>query len=541
MNLKINLKHLPLLFLFLLAGCGGPPPVSQIQAPPPDESPAVGDTLVEGALTEALTLNPVRATESASSRVSSMIYQGLVKQDKNLQSIGDLAETWEIADNGKTITFHLKKGIFWHDGLEFTSEDAYFTYSNKWFYWAQFIETMETLDDYTIRFHYKNPFASAVQKFAIPVIPKHVFKTHENIYNDEFIRTAVGTGPYRFKEWRSGDELVLEANPQYFEGMPYIKEYVFKTIPDPSMAFLSLLRGDIDLLKITPDQYVKQCQSDDFQKHFNVYRYPNPFSVCHFGYNEKKPFFSDKLVRKAMTMALDRQAIIRDAFHGFAQLTDGPWPKSSWAYNKEITPLPYSPEKAATLLAEAGWKDTDEDGILEKDGVRFECDIMFLNGIKAYELTAWMAADYWKKVGIKASLKPCEISVIMDACYKLSFDINLSDWSLQDPDLYYYFHRWEIPEPPEGKGGRNAVSYLNLEVCDLIQKGRTTMEIMVRTSIYHRLHELIYEDQPYTFLCNPECLYAVAKRIHGIEVAPSGITHNYYRWYVPLAQQKYHN
>ncbi|MDD2717473.1 MAG: peptide-binding protein [Candidatus Wallbacteria bacterium] len=528
----------PVVLAFLtISGCGSPEQTGTEKIPE-DSSPAFGDAVVEGVVSDALGLQPYGSTDAATTRVTSRIYQGLVKLDRNCEPVPDLAETWEISADGKTITFRLKQGILWHDGEEFTAKDAFFTYSNQLFYIAQFVETLEMLDNYSVRFHYQMPFAPALRQFAQPVIPEHVFKTHDNIYAPEYKNKAIGTGPYRFKQWRSGEELVLEASENYFEGRPYIQEYVFRVIPDPSTAFLALLRGELDILYITPDQYAKQVDNKNFRTQYNLIRYPSPSRITWIGYNSRGPFFNDLRVRRAMTMALDREAIIKEAFRGCASITDGPWPKNSWAYNSTMEILPYSPEKARLLVSEAGWKDLDGDGILEKDGRKFDCRIIFITGNKALELTAWMASSFWKEIGIKVSLKACDMQTLLTSRHHEDFDILLDEIGLPDPDLYYYFHWFESPIPG-AKGGRNCVGYKNDEVSDLCQKGRTTLDREERIRIYHRLHELIYNDQPYTFLCSPDNLVAVSNRFRGVEASPAGIFHNYTRWYVPKQQQKY--
>ncbi|MDD2717970.1 MAG: peptide-binding protein [Candidatus Wallbacteria bacterium] len=526
---------------FLAAGCGRPAQNPQIQHSivATDEA-AFGDTLVEGAIADAISLNPWVSNDSSSNRVQSMIYNGLIKFDQDLSYAPDLAESWNFSPDGLELTFKLKRNVKWHDGEDFSSDDVVFSYSNQSFTVAQYVKTVEALDRYTVKVTYLKPYSPALQNYSLKIIPRHIFKNYDFHDNTEFNSHPIGTGPYKFKEWTSGEQVVLEANENYFEGRPFLDRYIFKVIPDSSMAFLALLRQDLDILRITPDQYVKQADSDEFKKYFLLYRCPSPASFCTIGYNEKEAIFQDRRVRQALTMAIDRQELIKNIFYGFAETLDGPWVKTNWAYDNSIVPLPYSPDKARQLMGEAGWVDKDNDSVLERDGKKFEVKITALNGEKIHELLAKAAIDFWSRIGVRAKLELVDGKTLKELCFLGTFDALIGQWGTYDPDLYYFFHRWEIPEPEKNKNGKNFVAYSNtLEVDALIQAARTTMEVKARIELYHKLQAVIYRDQPYTFLCAPDVLYAANSRIHGLKVSPAGIFCNTCKLNVPKDLQKY--
>lgn len=512
-----------------------------------DLSPAYGDTIIEWSSADAVILNPLIYCDSPSGDIIALIFNGLVKYDENLRLVGDLADTWEVLDEGKTIIFKLKKGVKWHDGEKFTAEDVKFTVDklldpktlvyNRSDY--ELIDTVEIIDDYTIKVRYKKVFAPALESFGIGIIPKHIYE-HEDINNSRFNRHPIGTGPFKFVSWTPDEQIVLEAFDDYFDGRPYIDRYIYKVIPEDSMAFLALKRGELDIKSLNPDQYKKQANTEEFLNRFNVYRYAPGSSYTYIGYNLTKDKFKDKRVRQALTMAIDRQVIIDNILYGYGKIITGPYSSSSWAYDKSVKPFPYAPDKAKELLSEAGWNDTDGDGFLDKDGKMFEIVLSTGNGNKTRKLAAKLIKQYWETIGIKVKLNFVEWSYLMKMCDYMDFDAIILGWGLgRDPDQAGIWHSSEIPDMKRGKGGNNYMGYINKEVDRLLEEGRTTFEFNKRREIYQKFFRIIHEDQPYTFLYERESIVAVNNRIHGIKIAPAGIFYNFEKWYVPKVLQRY--
>ena len=509
------------------------------QHPP---QPAYGDTIIEASIGDASYLNPILASDSASGDINGYVYNGLVKYDKNLKLVGELAESWDISEDGLVITFHLRKNVNWHDGESFTSKDVKFTYeklinpNTKTPYASDYliIDRLEIVDPYTVKIIYKEPFSPGLESWGMGIIPQHIFEKGD-FNNHPANRHPIGTGPYRFVEWKTDERIVLEANGDYFEGRPYINRIIYRIVPDQAVQFLELRKGTIDTMGLTPDQFQKEAVSKEFLDKFNKFRYPS-FGYTYFGYNLKNPLFKDKRVRRAITYAINRQEIIDGVLLGLGQISTGPFPPTSWAYNKTISVYEHNPEKAKKLLYNCGWQDRDGDGILDKDGRPFSFTLMTNQGNKMRQLCATIIQSNLKQVGIQVKIRILEwASFIHQYIDKKNFDAVILGWSLsRDPDQYSIWHSSQIKE-----GQYNFVSYSNPEVDRLLVEGRRTFDMEKRKEIYHKIHAILAKEQPYTFLYVADALPVVHKRFHGIEVAPAGIGYNFIKWYVPKDQQKY--
>lgn len=507
-----------------------------------ESKPAYGDILIDSSIGDANILNPILLTDASSADIAGLVFNGLVKYDKDIKITGDLAKSWKISDKGLVIVFYLREGVKWHDGVEFTADDVKFTYdklvdpSTKTPYSSSYtlIKKVEVLDKYTLRVTYKRPFAPALESWGMGILPKHLLDKVD-INNTGFNRNPIGTGPYIFKKWKTAEKIALEANNDYFEGRPYISKYIYRIIPDQSVQFLELKSGGIDMMGLTPDIYKNQADTTWFNSRFNKYRYP-AFSYTYLGYNLLNPLFKDKKVRIAISHAINKKEIIDGVLQGFGVECTGPFPPASWAYNKEIEGYEYSPEKAKKLLENAGWKDDNGDGILEKNGKPFEFLLMTNQGNKSREMCATIIQQQLKRVGIKVKIRIIAWSAfISEYIDKKKFDAVILGWSLgRDPDCFDIWHSSKTEEKQY-----NFVSYKNPVLDKLLVEGRETFDIEKRKAIYHKVHEILAGDVPYTFLYVPDSLVAIHNRIHGIKVEPIGISYNFVKWYVPEHLQRY--
>ena len=531
-----------LLLSVVLVACSRPESPPAPVVPASSAVPATGDSLVEGTIGEASTLIPLLATDSSSHAVAGQIYNGLVKYDKNLNIVGDLAESFDISKDGLTITFHLRQGVKWHDGAPLTSRDVLYTFKitidpkTPTAYAEDFkqVKNISAPDLYTICVTYDSPFAPALASWGVNILPAHLLEG-KDITKSPLSRRPVGTGPYRFKEWVSGQKIVLEANEDYFEGRPYIDRYIYRIIPDSSTMYMELKAGAIDLMALTPVQYARQTSSKSFTSRFNKYRYPSS-SYLYMGYNLRHPLFKDKRIRQAMTAAINKDELIQGVLFGMGQKAHGPIVPGRWAYNLAVKDIGYDPKHAAELLAQAGWKEKNGDGILVKDGKPFKFTILTNQGNQQRLMTAQIIQQRLRLVGIDVKIRIVEWAAFLkEFVNKGNFEVVLLAWSIsQDPDMYDIWH-----SSKNKPGELNFIGYNNPDVDRLLIEGRSTFDIEKRKRAYFRIQEILADEQPYTFLYVPDALPVVSARIRGVEPAPAGIGHNQIKWYVPKNEQVY--
>ena len=507
-----------------------------------DGAPAHGDILVEGAIGDASNLIPLLASDSASHGISGLIFNGLVKYDRNLNIVGDLAESWEISRDGLVITFLLRKGVRWHDGRPFTADDVLFTYrltvdpKTPTAYAGDFLKVKkaEVLDPHTFRVTYDRPFAPALMSWGASVMPKHLLEG-QDVTKSPLARHPVGTGPYRFKEWKTGQKIVLEYNPDYFEGRPYLDGRVMRIIPDMATMFLELRARGIDTMGLTPLQHTRQTETRYFRTHFRKYRYL-AFAYTYLGFNLQNPMFADRRVRQALAHAVDKGELIDGILLGLGKEATGPFKPGTWQHNPNVKRYPYDPKRALELLAEAGWSDTNGDGILDRNGQRFEFELLVNQGNEVRAKTAEIVQRRLAELGISVKIRVIEwAAFIKEFINKRRFDAVILGWTIpMDPDLHDVWHSSKT-----GPSELNFVSYRNAEVDDLLEKGRGTFDLAERKRCYDRIQEILAEDQPYLFLYVPDALPIFNARVRGIDPAPVGIGHNVIKWYVPKEEQKY--
>jgi peptide/nickel transport system substrate-binding protein len=507
-----------------------------------DNSPSFGDAIVVGSIGDARNLVPILASDSASADICTLVFNGLVKYDKDIKLIGDLAESWEVSQDGLVITFRLRHGVKWHDGMPFTARDVEFTYKKlidpnvRTPYSGDFerVKQFEVIDDYTVKVTYKEPFSPGLASWGMWMMPRHLLE-NEDLNTTKFSRSPAGTGPYRFQRWKTAERIELASNKDYFEGRPYIAKYIYRIIPDQATMFLELQGGGVDYTGLTPLQYKRQTDTDYFRKNYQKFRYPS-FVYTYLGYNLLDPKFKDRLTRQAIDYAIDKREIIDGVLLGLGRICTGPFPQRSWAYNENVKPVDFDPEKSRELLAQAGWVDTDGDGLLDRDGQKFEFTLMTNQGNEQRQRCAEIIQERLGTVGIKVNLKTVEWSAfINEFVNKKRFEAVILGWQLTpDPDCYDMWHSSKMRE-----GEFNFIGYNNPEVDRLLEEGRRVFDQSRRKEIYGRIHAILYDEQPYTFLYVPDSLPVVHARFKGVEPAPLGINYNFIKWYVPRGLQKY--
>ncbi|MDD4956551.1 MAG: peptide-binding protein [Candidatus Omnitrophica bacterium] len=501
------------------------------------------DAYVSAGTGDARILIPFLADDVASSSICGMVYNGLTKVDKDLTVVPDLAESWVVSADGLSITFKLRDGVKWHDGRPFSANDVKFTFetildpATGCPYTGAYkdIKSIKVEDSRTITFEYAAPYAPALLKLGMGIIPEHIFSEVGDMRSSPHARDPIGTGPYKFIRWRTGEYILLEANTEYFGGCPGIKRYVYRIIPDESVQFLELITESIDSMDLNPYQYVYRSGGDSFKRRINKYKYL-AHAYTYVGYNLRDPLFSDRNVRIALSLAINRGNIIDSVLLGQGERCDGPFIKGTAYYDDNVEEYVYDPDKAKRLLMNAGWADVDNDGVLEKDGMEFHVRLITNQGNQVREDVATMIQSDWAAIGIKTDIQVVAWAAFLDQFVKGGkFQAVLLGWTLPaDPDPYAVWH-----SSSAGENGLNLISYSDPEVDRLIEEGRREFDPARRGEIYRAIHSRIHDAAPYTFLFYPYAEPAINSRFNGIRPEPAGISYNFVEWYVDDNKVKY--
>lgn len=484
--------------------------------------------LIYALKSDPVSLNPVTASEFISQTVNSVIFSSLVKRGENMDIEPDLAESWESDESGKVWTFHLRKGVKWHDGAEFTADDVEFTFEklfdpatntfNRGLFMAGGKKPeVKAVGKYDIEIKLPCPFAPFISNLpSLGIIPKHLLEG-KDINRDTFNWKPSGTGPFKFEEWRAGERICLKANKDYYGGAPRLKGIVFSIIPSPESRKIAVMTGCADMAEVTPEDLRELEKASNIRIHkWDQYLY------CYMGFDLTNGLFKDAAVRKAINYSIDKEKIISAVFKGNAVRALGPIPPASPFYDKGSEPYLKNNKEALRLLEEAGWK-RNSSGIMEKDGRKLSFDVIYPSGNAAFEKAAVFMQAQLKENGIDMRLKAMEFSALIDRCYPGKFEAVIFNWAETfDPDCFTEWHSSQA-----GDDGMNFVSYSNPETDRLLEKGRTVYKESERKKIYSELQRRLSADSPYVFLWDPKGIAAVSKSVKGAcRPGPAGLLLN---------------
>jgi len=422
-----------------------------------------------------------------------------------------------VFEHNPVILFHLRKGVRFHDDHEFDARNVKFTYEaimnpkNLSPRTSDFepIKIVEVVDPYTVRVVYKRLFSPAINAWTMGILPEHLLNEEAmqreidrrglsgaarerfGMRDSEFNRNPVGVGPFRFVEWQSDELIHLTRNEDYWEGPPEYKQYYYRVIPDSFTQEVEFRTGAIDAYNPQPHQVARYKKDDAYQSFSSL-----GFGFSYIGYNNRRELFKDKRVRRAIGMAVNVKEIIDYVLYGEGERTTGPYPKNTDWYDHFVKPIPYDPEGARRIFKELGWKK-NADGWLEKDGKIFEFSLITNNGNLIRKAIMTIAQNSWRKIGIKCNTQLFEWAVFLqDFINTGDFDAVILGWSMGvDPDLYQIWHSSQA-----GPNQLNFVGYQNPEADELIIRIRREYNLATQKELTHRLHRIIADDQPYTFL-----------------------------------------
>ncbi|HOL55181.1 MAG TPA: ABC transporter substrate-binding protein [bacterium] len=489
------------------------------------ETPKYGGTLIFGRGGDSVALDPANVTDGESTRVTEMIFEGLVGfKGETTDVIPVLATSWTISKDGKVWTFKLRKGVKFHDGTPFNAEAVKFSFDRqfdknhpyykygRWEY-AEFaldpLQKVEIVDDYTVRFTLKypfSPFLANLAMFSCAIVSPTAVKKYEA----DFFKNPVGTGPFKFVEWTQKDKIVLEANSDYWGGRPYLDKLIFRVIPDNSVRWLELQKGSIDAMDgINPDD-IPAIKNDP-----NVVFYQVPaLNICYLAMNTEKKPFDNVSVRRAINYAINKKAIVDAFYGGIGIVAKNPIPPNMMGYNDKVKDYEYNPEKAKELLAKAGYPNGFETTLWTPSIPR----VYVPQPTKVAEA---IQADL-AKVGIKAKIVTYDWGTYLQKTREGEHDMAILGWGSDngDPDNTIYVL---LDKDNTKKGVASNISfYKNDRLHDILIKAQQATSVSARKRLYEAAQEIIKSDAPWVPLAHTSAVAATRKYVKNFAVPAIG-------------------
>lgn len=492
-------------------------------------TPTPGGELIVAIDADPPSLNTLVDSDWIATRVTDhRVYEALVKLDvmhaPKYEYMPELAESWDISEDKKTYTFHLRKGVKWHDGTPFTAQDCVATFDkiqdpqSKSAHVRSLLEELTSYkapDDFTFVMQWKKPYAFTLNSLEGIVIEpaskikKLTAKQFNEAATNPLNRAPLGTGPFKFVTWESNSKIVIERNPDYWGPKPLLDRVTIRIVPNSTVRIQLAERGEVDIsTKVTSDQW-RRLDDSELQKHWNRSKFaPNQYAWI--GWNEERPMFSDKRVRRALTMLVDRPGIIDKLMYGLPRPTECVfyWDSPQCA---DLKQFPYDPPAAMKLLDEAGWKDTNNDGVRDKNGQPLHFVLMLPSASEEAARWAAKVKDDMARAGVTMDIQRVEWSSFSKRLTEHSFDACHLLWANSSP----YQDPSQVWHSSSVKGGSNYISFKNADADKLIEQGRVEFDDDARAALYRKFGEILHEEQPYTILYTRNDLDLLHKRVKG--------------------------
>jgi peptide/nickel transport system substrate-binding protein len=517
------------------------PTGTQDARPAAGGGPRSGGQVIIGEPTDISTLNEYQsAGESTENAIIDLLFPTLMIEQPDYQLhppsfAPRLATSWEFSQDNTTLTFHLREDAFWTDGVPVTAEDVRFTFSvqkderigSPGLEFKDFITGVEVVDPHTVRFHFSRVYPYQLMDANDGhIVPAHAWGKvpFDRWRTTDFEAIMVSCGPFRLASHNPNQTLILDRNPTYWgRPKPYLDRLVFRVIPELSSMTNQLMAGEIDLIQGIPPREAQRIRSDP---DIEIVEYPSR-KWGFIAWNNRDPLFADRRVRRALTLAVNRKAAVEAVYYGFAQPAVGPVLSSMWAFNRNLPQLPYDPQQAAALLAEAGWERRPSDGALVRDGRPFVFDLAYpaTNTLRA-ELAVLIQSDL-ARLGITVRPLQMEFTAFVATTETGAFDALL--WAWEEGTRVDLTSVWSSPSATTGSN--NFIAYSNPEVDRLIAASREEPDYTRSKVIFDRIQEIIVDDQPVTFLYEAKEIVGINRRISGADINAVGVFFNLEEWY----------
>ena len=555
-----------------------------------EDNQQYGDWMVQHMLADPQSLNPYTSSDAGASAVLTHIFDSLLYSDNEppYQLKGKVAKSYPLISEDKlSYTFELRDGISFSDGRPLTAEDVLFSMKViqnprvlaphlRNYYSA--VREVVVEEGQKVTFVCAEPyFRNDVSLGFFEILPKHFYDPEglldpvpiaslidgswetgpykERIerfadqFNQDFNRNVMGSGPYRVDDVErdvvTQQKVVLTRNADYwgasYDDLPasgYVDKMVFKIINNTDAAFIELTNGNLDYHSLRPLEFKEKSWSDDFNERFlKGVEYSGGYT--YIGWNNAHPIFADRRVRQAMTHLTDRQNMVENLLFGLAETVEGPISKFRPEYNHDLEPYGYDYERALDLLDEAGWGDADDDGILDKeiDGeiVDFRFELLINSGNQIRKDIALTLQSELADIGIDCQVRELDWSIFLQRVKSKDFAAMILGWSSGvkfAPDNYQIWHSSQAEAQ-----GSNAISFIHAEADSLLEAYRREFDMEKRIALYKRFQEIVYEEQPYTFLWKSRVARAYSRRFAGVNWYPVGA--DITEWWVDQDDQVY--
>lgn len=550
--------------------------------------PVRGDWLVNWSLADPEQLNPLTSNDTASNAVLNWLFSPLLTVDNETLDLRPLVARAlpDISEDKLTYTFHLRDDVTFSDGEPVTADDVVFTVQAvkhprvKAPFYRNYLESVRAVtavDRLTVRFDLRKPyFRNHLVLGGISPLPRHHYDpenlleglTVEDLesfdaldperkeraerfakeFNEDFLWRPLGSGPFVLedpdRDVVTGERVVLRRRRDYWAPDDprlhdaWVDRIVIRIINDREAALVALKNGDVDVVGMTPLQQRINANNQAFHQkvHTKIHIAPG---YTYIGWNQRRKIFQDSRVRRALSHFVDKRNLVDKVLHGLGEPIESPIFIERPEYNRSLEPYPFDPARGRALLAEAGWTDGDGDGVLDKeiDGERVDLrfEIISNSGNDIRRDIGLAVIDEMKRAGVAASFRAIDWSILLSKVKKFDYDAVILGWgfSVQVPDAYQVWHSSQAVED-----GSNHVYFRNEEADRILEEYRVTFDAGRRKELYDRFQEILYEEQPYTFLFMQKAITAWDRRFRGVSWYPTGGS-DQHEWWVPAEYHRY--
>jgi peptide/nickel transport system substrate-binding protein len=500
-------------------------PTVFLSLPAEADSHAKGGTFIFGRGGDSVGLDPALEEDGESFKVCDNIYDTLIQyKDGSTEIEPGLATSWESSEDGLTWTFHLRKGVTFHDGTPFNAEAVLFSLNRQhdkthpfhdvggsYVYWvatglAEIVDKITAVDEFTVQIHLKTAYAPFIYTIAITSF-SIVSPTAVKEFGDEYSNNPVGTGPFKFVQWDRGDKIVLAANEDYWGGRPKLDRVIFRSIPDNAVRLIELQRGGLHAMEFPNPDDLQQIQDDET---LELLSQPGT-NIGYLAMNMDKPPLDNVKVRLAINHAINKSEIIKHLYQGLGIPAKNPIPPTMWSYDDTIEDFAYNPKLAKQLLAEAGYPNG------------FETTLWALPVPRPYipdgRALAEVLQSELRNIGIETKIVTYDWGTYLEKTKYGEHDMAMLGWSadLGDPDNFFYFL---LSKSSAEKPAGNIAFYRSDAMQDILEQARATSDKEKRISLYKEAQQIFHKDVPWVPLAHAKQILVVNKKVKNLKLHP---------------------